>query len=768
MKVVFITTIAVLLCVPALLAGEPAGVLATGDLSVTKASSAITSIVSAGDTVSYYIGYDWTGDSPAPGVTVTDVLPSGVTFLSAYPTPTSQVGSTYTWALGQLDDGAAGFIIVTVVVNGGVSPGTMISNTASVTGSVTDIDPSNDQSTYDLTVELPAPDLYVFQIGLLESLQAGFFFTGEKGVAFEIDVYYFNFSRTAGTDVVVKDTLPPGTTFLSATPAPSSVSGQILTWNVGAVPGYGNGSITMTVRPDQVGLFQNTVHISSSETDRDPRSNESPLPYEIVPLLQPILLKPSVVASFGPSDTVVTGKNPLFEGLAKAGATVTIYEGSPFGCVGDLSLCNPVVMGSAPAGSDRRWSLQMASMSEARTSHLYIRAEFNTDLSSPPFGYWFPIVVTVDSMLDAAGVDLANFVVGAAGQERRPGSAGGSSSTTPNEAITITIRQSACDLIETNTGLWPNHTLLLVIDDGNSVVDEYLPVSDVVRATPTTPGTLGKFDFVYHRAGLGAGSKMQIWYKPVAYDSICTALVALTYVKFHEILIDPAGYVYDIDAAGGSYEWPDVPPSNALITTATVSALTRTGDNQWELWQADVTGQVNPQVTDAVFPDSITVPGYFAFYVPSGQYRVEASAAGYADQTSPILTVIDAPVFYNVGMNPAPGGVTSIGDRDRRHGSGSVVPEGIILEQNYPNPFNPTTMIAFALLNPGSVTLRIYDALGRTVATLAEEEVRSPGRHAVSFDASGLASGVYFYRLTVRDLAGNGTASLTRRLLLLR
>ena len=763
MRAPLLVAFALLCTAPDLFAGETA-MRATGDLSVMKASSAPTNVVSAGDTIQFYVAYGWSGDGPADGVSVNDVMPSGVTFLSASPAPTSQAGSSYTWALGQLLDGEGGYIIITAAIAGGLSPGTQIFNTASITGSVSDTDPSNDQSTYGLTVELPAPDLYIIQFGMLESAESGFFSMGEKGVPFEAQIYYFNMSGTAGTSVVVNDTLPAGTTFLSANPAPASVSGQILSWNLNTIAGYGDGMITMTVRPDQVGQFQNTVHISSTETDRDPSSNASTFVYDVVPLLQPIFLKPAIASSFGSSDTIVIGKNPRFEGLAKAGSTVTIYEGSPSGCFGDFSLCNPVVLGSVVAGSDRRWSLVMAAMSEARTYHLYVRAELNGDLSAPPYGYWFPIVVSVDSALEAAGVDLANFVVGSAGQERRPGFAGGSTGTTPNEPISITIRQSACDAIETTTSLWANHTLRLIIDGGEVM----LPVGQVVRATPTTPGTLGKFDFNYVIPGQSPGTVVEVWYRPVAYDSICTPLVALTYVRFVDILIDPAGYVYDVDIAGGTYDWPEVPPSNALITHATVSAQTRAGDDQWELWDGAPSGQVNPQVTDATTPDNILLEGYYAFYVPSGQYRVEASASGYMDHTSPILTVVDAPVFYNVGMNRAPGSVTSIGDRTALDASTSVVPEGFVLEQNYPNPFNPTTTIAFALSQPAAVTLRIYDGLGRTVATLAEDDVRSAGRHSVSFDASGLASGMYLYSLKVKDLDGGGTSSRTRRLLLLR
>jgi hypothetical protein len=70
-------------------------------------------------------------------------------------------------------------------------------------------------------------------------------------------------------------------------------------------------------------------------------------------------------------------------------------------------------------------------------------------------------------------------------------------------------------------------------------------------------------------------------------------IVGLVWTLCNELLIDPAGYVYDVTTAGGAVDWPEVPP---------------------------------------------------------GQYRVEAAATGCARYTSPILTVVDAPIFHNVGL----------------------------------------------------------------------------------------------------------------------
>lgn len=79
---------------------------------------------------------------------------------------------------------------------------------------------------------------------------------------------------------------------------------------------------------------------------------------------------------------------------------------------------------------------------------------------------------------------------------------------------------------------------------------------------------------------------------------------------------------------------------------------------------------------------------------------------------------------------------------------GEALPEAFALAQNFPNPFNPATQISYTLGTASKVTLQVFDVLGRQVATLVNGEVRSAGKHEMQFNASGLASGVYFYRLT--------------------
>jgi len=89
------------------------------------------------------------------------------------------------------------------------------------------------------------------------------------------------------------------------------------------------------------------------------------------------------------------------------------------------------------------------------------------------------------------------------------------------------------------------------------------------------------------------------------------------------------------------------------------------------------------------------------------------------------------------------------------------LPTSFVLGQNYPNPFNPSTTIRYGLPSRSQVTLAVYNTLGQQVATLVEGEQES-GYHEVQFDASGLASGVYMYRLQAGDFVQSLKLTLLR------
>jgi hypothetical protein len=156
---------------------------------------------------------------------------------------------------------------------------------------------------------------------------------------------------------------------------------------------------------------------------------------------------------------------------------------------------------------------------------------------------------------------------------------------------------------------------------------------------------------------------------------------------------------------------------------------------------------------------------------PASTFSLFTLPITYATGSVPALCTIE---FTIIGSDtgtgfPHPGsfyivddlafsGISSAGEGE------GIVPGQFSLMQNYPNPFNGETRIGYRVQGTGNgewVTLKVYDMLGRDVATLVNER-KSPGEYVVGFDAGRLASGMYIYKLQM------GNAVETRRMMLLR
>ena len=88
----------------------------------------------------------------------------------------------------------------------------------------------------------------------------------------------------------------------------------------------------------------------------------------------------------------------------------------------------------------------------------------------------------------------------------------------------------------------------------------------------------------------------------------------------------------------------------------------------------------------------------------------------------------------------------------------SQIPNNFILHQNYPNPFNSQTVITFELLEPTTIHLNVYDASGKLIKSLIDDEFRDAGRYHESWDGANskghiVSSGVYFYRLEAWNIS---------------
>jgi hypothetical protein len=120
------------------------------------------------------------------------------------------------------------------------------------------------------------------------------------------------------------------------------------------------------------------------------------------------------------------------------------------------------------------------------------------------------------------------------------------------------------------------------------------------------------------------------------------------------------------------------------------------------------------------------------------------SWSGSATVATGIKPVAMSGIFTSAGATYAP-----VAPAD--YSSLYDVPDVFSLSQNYPNPFNPTTTIEFTIPDDAIVTLKVYNMLGQEVATLADHEEFSSGQNWVELDGAKMASGVYYYRISVND-----------------
>ncbi len=148
---------------------------------------------------------------------------------------------------------------------------------------------------------------------------------------------------------------------------------------------------------------------------------------------------------------------------------------------------------------------------------------------------------------------------------------------------------------------------------------------------------------------------------------------------------------------------------------------------------------------------NVFIPGYGTTNEPHHYTFVDSAAQSDHPYYRLKQIDIDGAIHYSDGVRV--NGLTHVKNQE--------ISTVFSLLQNYPNPFNPTTTIMFSVGTYGHASLRVYDVLGREVATLVDE-VRDAGAYEAVFDASGFASGVYFYKLE------SGSFVQTKKMLILQ
>lgn len=209
---------------------------AAGPLIVTKTANA--SAVLPGGSVTYTITVRNSGDTTATGVTLTDTLNGNLAFSSAgtiSPTVTAGAGGTtiLTFAVGDITPGATVTIPITATVNAGITADTTVNNTATATSTNAGTGTSN---TVGILIGPAGPSITITKTPTGATMNAG------GTITYNVTVR--NIGGVAAAGVMATDTLDATTSFVSATPTPTSTVGNVLTYAIGAL--NPNQSFTFT------------------------------------------------------------------------------------------------------------------------------------------------------------------------------------------------------------------------------------------------------------------------------------------------------------------------------------------------------------------------------------------------------------------------------------------------------------------------------------------------------------------------------------------
>ncbi|QNK64746.1 DUF11 domain-containing protein [Pedobacter sp. PAMC26386] len=300
------------------------------------------------------------GPSDGTGITVTDLLPTGYTYISSTP----PAGTTYTpatgiWNIGAMTNAATSTLTITARVNA-TGP---YANTASITGTENDPTPGNNTSTSTPT-PVPTTDRSLVKTVDVANPAVG------SNVVFTLVAK--NNGPSDGTGITVTDLLPTGYTYISSTPpAGTTYTPATGVWNIGAMTNAATSTLTITAKVNASGVYANTASITGTENDPTPGNNTSTSTPTPVPTTDRSLVKTVDVAN------PAVGSNVVFTLVAKNngpsdGTGITVTDLLPAG-YSYISSTPPV--GTTYVSTSGLWAI--GTLANAATSTLTITAKVN-------------------------------------------------------------------------------------------------------------------------------------------------------------------------------------------------------------------------------------------------------------------------------------------------------------------------------------------------------------------------------------------------------
>ena len=328
------------------------------DIAVTKTVSNPAPAV--GTNVTFTITVSDLGPSDASGVAVTDVLPSGLTFVSASPSQGAYTAATGVWTVGSVANGASATLAIVATVT---QAGTIVNTATKTAGDQTDPNPSNNSGSAVVNGPPSLADIQVQKTVDSPTPTAG------SNVTFTVRV--LNAGPSNATGVAVTDALPAGLTFVSAAPSVGGYVSGTGVWTIGNLANGASETLAITANVTVNGTYVNTAR-KTAENEFDPNtSNDSAVAGVVAggggsPLADLGIVKTDspdpvragqnltytlVVTNRGPNDaTGVTVTDPL-----PAAVSLVSEAASQGGCAGTSTVV--CLLGALPAGNSATISI---------------------------------------------------------------------------------------------------------------------------------------------------------------------------------------------------------------------------------------------------------------------------------------------------------------------------------------------------------------------------------------------------------------------------
>ncbi|UCD91746.1 MAG: DUF11 domain-containing protein, partial [Methanobacteriota archaeon] len=321
-----------------------------------------------GDEVIYTLTYENTGSGDATNVVVKDTIPNEVDFVSSNPAYTSVSGNTYTWNVGDVDAGDSGTITITVEIKAYTPDKTITENLATL-----DYDDANgnprDQESDKAYVTVTAPVMTIKKVADVS--------TADPSDQITYTITYTNSGTGNATDVVVKDTIPSDTEYVSSNPAYTSVSGNTYTWEIGDVCAGCSDSIELVVKvkagtPDKT-LLRNNVTLDYDDANGNPQTQESDSADVTVTAPVMTVRKTANVTTADPSDTIAYTID--YENTGTGNATnVKIVDTIP----ADTTAVSASPMWDSVSGDNYTWNIGNVAAGKSGSITLIVKVDVGT------------------------------------------------------------------------------------------------------------------------------------------------------------------------------------------------------------------------------------------------------------------------------------------------------------------------------------------------------------------------------------------------------